>query len=183
MPGADRRPDGDHRGRRRQQHIDHHRLGSDFDHRQLLDRYGDGGRDGAGPQYALLTLTGSADLGHRAGRGYRGRFADRRADGDDRGCGRQWHQHHDRLGGDLDHRQLQYRHRDGERDGAGQQYRADAGRLCGGGGDRPGRRSRCQRADRRPDGDDRRRRRQRHHDHHRLGSDLDHRQLRRQPTR
>ncbi len=33
---------------------------------------------------------------------------------------------HDRLGGDLDHRQLQYRYRDGDRDGVGAEYGADA---------------------------------------------------------
>ena len=77
----------------------------------------------------LLTLTGSAAF---AVTGLKGDLdaqrADRRPDGDDRRCHRQHHIDHDWLGGDLDHRQLQYRYGDGERDGAGQQYGADADR-------------------------------------------------------
>ena len=44
---------------------------------------------------------------------------------------RQRHIDHDRLGGDLDHRQRRHRHGDGNCDSAGQQYGADPDRLGG----------------------------------------------------
>ena len=67
----------------------------------------------------------------RTGREYRGWLADRCADGDDGGCRRQHHIDHDRLGGDLDHRERRQRYRDGQRDGADSEY-ADAFRVGGG---------------------------------------------------
>ena len=62
--------------------------------------------NGAGTKYGADAGRVCGGGGDRTGRGYHGRFADRRADGDDRRCHRQRHQHHDRLGGDLDHRHL-----------------------------------------------------------------------------
>ena len=40
-------------------------------------------------------------------------------------CGRQRHRDHDRLGGDLDHRERRQRHGDGQCDGAGAEHGAD----------------------------------------------------------
>ena len=54
---------------------------------------------------------------------------DRGAHRDHRGCNRQHDCDHHRLGGDLDHRQLQQRYRDGDRDRAGAEHDADAGWL------------------------------------------------------
>ena len=54
---------------------------------------------------------------------------DRGADRDHGGCDRQHDCDHHRLGGDLDHRQLRHRYRDGDRHRAGAEYGADAGRA------------------------------------------------------
>ena len=59
-----------------------------------------------------------------------------------------------RLGGDLDHRQLQHRYRDGQRDRAGAEYGSDTDRFCGRGGDRAGRGYRGWLPERCADGDD-----------------------------
>ena len=93
--------------------------------------------------------------GDRADRQHHGWFSDRRTDGDNRGCHRQHHIDHDRFGSDLDHRQLQHRYRDGDRDRVSAEYGFDARRLGGGGGDRTGRGYRRWLSDRRADGDDR----------------------------
>ena len=60
---------------------------------------------------------------------------------------------HDRLGGDLDHRQRRWRYGDGDRHRAGAEYGADAGGVCGRGGDRTGRGYRGRFADRCADSD------------------------------
>ena len=96
---------------------------------------------------------GSRD-GDGAGREYSGGLPDRCADGDDGRCGRQWHQHHDRLWDDLHHRERHQRCRDGQRDGAGSEHRADAGRFGSQDGDGAGWGYRGRRADRYTDGDD-----------------------------
>jgi len=102
-----------------------------------------------------LTLTGSAAevvtglIGDT-----RGRLADRRIDGDDGERHRRYDLDHDRLGGDFDHRQRGRRHHRAGCDSASQQYRADADRVGGGGGDWADRQHRGGLADRRIDGDD-----------------------------
>ena len=79
--------------------------------------------------------------------------------------------------GDLDHRQLRQRHRDGARRPARQQHAADADRGRQLRGRRAEGRPRCLGADRHADGDDRRRQRRQHHHHDRIEHDLDHRQF------
>ena len=100
--------------------IDHHRLGGDLDHRQRRQRHRDGRCQRPGAEHGL-TLAGSAAevvtglVGDIAAGSLTGALTVTTGDAADNGIS-----DHHRLGGDLDHRQLQHRHRDGECDRAGQ---------------------------------------------------------------